>query len=120
MNKKTFAALSLILALAPFLTVFIPVKSIDIISILVIVFIVCELLAVIFGIIGIKGSKGMSIAGIVIGIIMVILSVVIFAGLKLIKDAKNCVNNGNGKATCKILDSDIDIPTFLLKESQMK
>lgn len=120
MNKKTFSVLSLILALAPFLMVFFPAKSIDTIVIFVVVAMVCELLAVIFGIIGIKGSKGMSIAGIVIGIIMVILSVIILSGLKLIQGAKDCVDAGNGKATCKIMDNDIEIPTRMLKDSQMK
>ena len=69
---------------------------------------VCELLAIIFGFIGKKAAKGMSIAGIIIGIIMFIISIIVFAGFKLIMSAKDCVDNGNDTATCKLLDNDVE------------
>ena len=120
MNKKIFGILSLILALAPCLIIFFPAKTLDTVVMFVIAAMVCELLAIIFGFIGKKTAKGMSIAGIIIGIIMFIISIIVFAGFKLIMSAKDCVDNGNDTATCKLLDNDVEIPTRLLKDSQMK
>lgn len=120
MNKKIFGILSLILSLAPCLIIFFPAKNLDTVVMFVIAAMVCELLAIIFGFIGKKAAKGMSIAGIIIGIIMFIISIIVFAGFKLIMSAKDCVDNGNDTATCKLLDNDVEIPTRLLKDSQMK
>jgi MFS family permease len=120
-NKKIFGTISLVLAI---LSVVVPtIISLDSLNaelIFVTVFLLFGIASVVFGFLGKKESKGLSIAGIVIGIISIILLCVGLAGMLMYKSATDCVDNGNKTSTCVIFGEKIEIPSSYLNDDQMK
>ena len=91
------------------------------IEIFIIIGIFLAIAGIVFGFIGKKGSKGLSIAGIIVGFVafgILCLSLIGIIGIE--KFAKNCVDNGDGFATCEYLDQELEVPVNYLKEEQMK
>ena len=100
---------------------------------------VCAIAAIVCGAVGksqIKKSKeegkGMATAGIIMGIVLVILIVMSYIGLQAIKDVSfndqvyckqvsSCVDNGDGTSTCLFMD-ELEMPctTEYLTEAQFK
>lgn len=120
-NKKNFGTISLVLAI---LSVVVPtIISLDSLNaelIFVTVFLLFGIASVVFGFLGKKESKGLSIAGIVIGIISIILLCIGLAGMLMYKSATDCVDNGNKTSTCVIFGEKIEIPSSYLNDDQMK
>ena len=120
-KRKPFAIAALVLALLPLaLLLFIPVKSMSAIETEVIVLLVMEVAAVVCGILGVKASKGMAITGIVVGILLAILFAIALLGFKVIKNATDCVDNGDGTATCQVMGQEMDIDMNMLTEEQIR
>lgn len=120
-KKKPFAIAALVLALLPIvLLLFIPVKTLDAIQTEVIVLLVMEVAAVVCGFLGVKASKGMAITGIVVGILFAFLFAMALLGFKVIRNATDCVDNGNGTATCQVMGQEMEIDKNMLTEEQMR
>ena len=119
-SKKKLAIVSLILSiisLAPFIIAF---DSLIGTQIFVIVGILLAIAGAVLGFISKNNAKGLSIAGIVIGIISCVILCLSLIGLIGFKNATNCVDNGNGWATCDYLGQRLEVPTSYLTEEQMK
>ncbi len=117
-KKKTLAILSLVLSILsifPFL--FAGSSNILILSIIGLFF---AIVGVILGFIAFKEAKGLSLAGIIIGIICIIILVLGISGLYLIQNLENCVDNNDGTATCTYSGVEVQVPIESLNENQMK
>ena len=134
-NNK-LAVASLVLAIVAALIMFFWPNADTIAYVLIVV---CGVAAVVCGIIGnsqIKKSKeegkGFATAGIIMGIVLVILIVMSYIGLQAIKDVSfndqvyckqvsSCVDNGDGTSTCLFMD-ELEMPctTEYLTEAQFK
>lgn len=120
MNKKILAKLSLILSIVSLLSIVLPIDSLEVVKIVLVVCILIAIVAVVFGFIGKKESKGFGIAGIIIGLISCILTLLSLFGVLIIGQLKNCVDKGNGKAVCELKGQSIEMPIDYLTDNQMK
>lgn len=119
-NKKKMAIASLIISIISLTPFIILPDSLSGTQIFVIVGILLAIAGAILGFVSKSEAKGLAIAGIVIGIISCVIlcfSLICFIG---IKNATNCVDNGNGTATCDYLGQELEAPISYLTEEQMK
>ncbi len=119
-NKKTLAIVALVLAilsLCPFVLGFETIKATMILECVALLFGAC---AAVLGFVSKKDAKGMAIAAIVIGIISVVFVGLSLLGLAAMSKATDCVDNGDGFATCQYMGQELEIPTDYLTEDQMK
>lgn len=119
-NKKKLAIVSLVLSIVSLIPIIILPDSLTGAQIFVIIAILLAIAATILGFICKSEAKGLSIAGIVIGIISCVILCFSLIGFIGIKNATNCVDNGNGMATCDYMGQKLEFPTSYLTEEQMK
>lgn len=119
-NKKFFGVASLVISLLSLIPVVISPDSLTGAEIFVVIGIILAIVGVVFGFIGKSLSKGLSISGIVIGFISCILLCFTLIGLTAIKNATDCVDNGNKTSTCSYLGTEIEAPNSLLRDDQMR
>lgn len=120
MNKRTFGILSLVLAIVSILTLMFTTGTIERATLFVGIGLVLAVVSIVFGFIGKSEAKGLSIAGIIIGIISFILVGLSLIGLIGMKNATDCVDNGNGTSTCTYMGTEIEVPNSYIKEDQWK
>ena len=119
-SKKTLGIVALVLAilsLCPLVIGFETIKATMILECVALLFGVC---AAVLGFVSKKDAKGMAIAAIVIGIISMVFVGLSLLGLTAISKATDCVDNGDGTATCQYMGQELEIPTDYLTEDQMK
>lgn len=119
-NKKKFAVASLIFSLLSLIPLIICPDSITGAQIFVIIGIILGIIGAILGFIGKGASKGLAISGIVIGIISCVVLCFSLIGFSAIKDATDCVDNGDGTSTCIYLGEELQVPNSMLREDQIK
>ena len=120
MNKKSIAIASLILAIISLVPMIFAPNSLDGAIIYTIVFIIIAVVAVILGFVGKSASKGLGVAGIVIGMISVVLLGLAVFGYFGMKNATNCVDQGNGTYKCELLGQETEVPASFVREDQIK
>ena len=120
MNKKTFATLSLILAIISILTLVFTTGTIERATLFVGIGLALSVISIVFGFIGKSEAKGLSIAGIIIGILSFVLVGLSLIGLIGMKNATDCVDNGNGTSKCVYMGTEIEVPNNFIKDSQWK
>lgn len=118
MNKSNFPAISLIAAILSIGILFIPTNSINMYFIILFASFIIALVGIILGFIGKKAKKGMAIAGIIIGIISLLMAIIFTIGAFGIKSLKDCTDNGNGQSTCELMGQKIEVNTNLLSKDQ--
>ena len=119
-KKKNLAIISLALSIIAFIPAFILPKSLEASQIFCLVFILIALIGIILGFLSRKEAKPIAVSGIVFGILAIILLGVIMFALFQIKNTKDCIDNGDGSATCEIWDDEIKLPIEYLTEEQLK
>lgn len=119
-NKKKLAIVSLIMSIVSLTPLIIAPDSLTGAQIFVIIGILLAIVGAVLGFVCKSDAKGLSIAGIVIGIISCAILCFSLIGFIGIKNATNCVDNGNGMATCDYMGQELEVPTSYLTEEQMK
>lgn len=119
-NKKKFAIASLVMSIVSLIPLIISPNSLNGTLVVVIIAIFVAIVSAIFGFIGKSASKGMAISGIVISIISCVVLCFSLIGFQAIKNATDCVDNGNETSTCNYLGEELEVPNSFLREDQMK
>lgn len=119
-KKKKIAICSFIMSLVSLIPAIILPDSLIGAEIFIIIGMLLAIAAIVLGFVGKSGAKGFSIAGIVIGIVSLIVLCLSIIGILGMKSAKNCVDKGNGMATCEYMGQEVEVPTTYLTEEQMK
>ena len=119
-NKKKIAIASLIVSILSLIPLIITPDSLTGTLIFIILGIFMGIIGGILGFIGKSEAKGLSISGIVIGIISCVVLCFSLVGFSVIKDATDCVDNGDETATCNYLGEELEVPTSMLREDQIK
>ena len=121
MNKKNLAVASLVLSIMALVipNVWLP-GSIDTAMIFCVVFVFVAIAGVVCGFMGKIASKGIGITGIVIGIIAVAILAFAMIGFAGMKNATNCVDQGNGSSKCEYMGQEVEVPTPYVREDQKK
>ncbi|MGM9877904.1 MAG: hypothetical protein ACI33S_04560 [Bacilli bacterium] len=119
-NKKKFAIASLTLSILSLIPLIISPESLTGAQIIVIVGIILGIIGIVLGFIGKSASKGLAIIGIVIGIISCVILCFSLIGFFSIGKATDCVDNKDGTSTCNYLGQELQVPTTMLREDQMK
>lgn len=119
-NKKKFGVASLIVSILSLIPLVITPDSLTGAQIFVVIGVVLGIIGVILGVIGKSVSKGLSISGIVIGIVSCVILCFSLIGFFVIKDATDCIDNGNETSTCNYFGEEIEVPNSMLREDQMK
>ena len=99
MDKKKMGTIGLVLAILTFIPLVAPLSSLSVALVITIIGIVVAIASIICAIIAFKESKGKAIATIIIAIISTILLFFAILGFTGIKNATDCVDNGNGIST---------------------
>ena len=120
MDKKKMAVASLTLSLVSLIPVVISPNSLTGALIFCIVGIFLGIIGVVLGFLGKSASKGLAISGIIIGIVSCLILCVALVGFAGMANSTDCVDNGDGTATCDFMGEKIEIPTDMLREDQMK
>ena len=120
MDKKKMGVLSLVLSLVSFATLLIPSRNLSVVIVIVIVGIILAVAGVVLGFKAKSEAKGLSVAGIIIGIISAGALLLALVGFFAVKNVTDCVDKGNGTATCTYANQQISVPTDYLKSSQYK
>ena len=120
MNKKNLAVVSLVLSIISLVPFVWTPDSLDTAMIFCVVFVFIAIAGIICGFMGKSASKGMGIAGIVIGIIAIIVLGLSILGLAGMKSATNCVDQGNGMSKCEYMGQELEMPTSYVREDQKK
>lgn len=119
-DKKIFGTISLVVAIMSIIVMLIPGESVNLAKTVSMISLIFALIAIILGFIGKKDAKKLSISAIVIGFIMLVFNLFALLGFSTIENAKDCVDNGDGTATCVVFGQETSIPTNQLTEDQMK
>lgn len=119
-NKKNLGIASLVLSIVSLIPLLLSPADLTTAEIIVVVALLLAIVSVVLGFIAKKDAKGLSIAGIVIGIISAILLCFALVGFSAYKNAQDCVDNGDGTATCKVMGQDMVIPDVYLTDDQME
>ena len=119
-NKKNIAIASLVVSILSAATILISPSSMTGTLILIVTGVILAIVGTVLGFIGKKEAKGFAISGIVIGILSCILLCFSLIGVMAIQAATDCVDNGNGVSTCNYLGQELEVPTGMLTEEQMK
>ena len=117
-NKKKFAVASLVLSLLSLAPLMVFASSMTGIQVCSCIGILLCIVGVILGIVGKDGSKKLAISGIVIGILSFTVLCFLLVGSMIIKNATDCVDNGDDTSTCKYGGQEINIPNSILSEEQ--
>lgn len=117
-NKKKFAVASLVLSLLSLALLIVLPDSMTGIQVCICIGILLCIVGVILGIVGKDGSKKLAISGIVIGVLSFAVLCFLLVGSMIIKNATDCVDNGDDTSTCKYIGQEINIPNSMLSEEQ--
>ncbi len=119
-NRKKIAIASLTLSLLSLIPAVIFPGSLTGAMIFTIIGIFIAIIGTILGFIGKSASKGLAISGIVIGIISCVYLCWLLIGYFVLKNATDCVDNGNGTSSCNSFGQELEVPNSMLREDQMK
>lgn len=117
-NKKKFAVASLVLSLLSLALLIVLPDSMTGIQVCICIGILLCIVGVILGIVGKDGSKKLAISGIVIGVLSFAVLCFLLVGSMIIKNATDCVDNGDDTSTCKYIGQEINVPNSMLSEEQ--
>lgn len=117
---KKLAIASLVVSIMSLVPIIITPDSLTGAEIFVVVGIFLGVIGIVLGFIGRKEAKGLAISGIVIGIITCVILCISLIGFSAIKNATDCVDNGDETSTCNYMDQDLEVPNSMLREDQMK
>ena len=118
-NKRKMALVSLILAIISLVDLVFVADTIVQEEIIVLVCFVLAIVGAILGYISRKDGKGLAIAGMIIGIVSLVLTLLTLLGLTVYAKVGDCVDNGDKTATCKYNGQEVVVPINYLTDEQL-
>ena len=119
-KKKKISLVALILSLISLIPMVVLPSSYNGALVFIIVGLLVGIVAIVLGIIGLKGEKVQAILGIVFGAISSLVLMLSLIGIGAIGQFTDCEDKGDGIAVCSFQGEEMEIPTSLLREDQIK